>query len=234
MPLVTCLTRFHLQSCPTPSQRRARMTTTWRARSRAHCPWLPVAVVFAIQSWLAETPEQKRTSSTPAYFQVGMSKLLVHVPSAPAGQAWASIWNGSVPCCSAIVGCRARKWCVAGSQVATVPCNCIIRHPHRASDDTCRLARNAPYHLLAPCVTMSSSSSFIRALRSPYRSALKRRAPPSTLRHAQTTAGLAFLSRRIPHLFLSACSTLQTHTCSLPTCAPPRPNHPNSTLSTRK
>jgi hypothetical protein len=32
-----------------------------------------VAVVFAIQSWLAESPEQRRTSSTPAYFQVGMS-----------------------------------------------------------------------------------------------------------------------------------------------------------------
>jgi hypothetical protein len=30
-------------------------------------------VVFAIQSWLAESPEQRRTSSTPAYFQVGMS-----------------------------------------------------------------------------------------------------------------------------------------------------------------
>ncbi|KAF2034409.1 hypothetical protein EK21DRAFT_108031 [Setomelanomma holmii] len=34
-----------------------------------------VAVVFAIQSWLAESPEQKRTSSTPAYFQVGMSLM---------------------------------------------------------------------------------------------------------------------------------------------------------------
>ncbi|KAF2000789.1 hypothetical protein P154DRAFT_575839 [Amniculicola lignicola CBS 123094] len=32
-----------------------------------------VAVVFAIQSWLAETPEQRRTSGTPAYFSVGMS-----------------------------------------------------------------------------------------------------------------------------------------------------------------
>ncbi|KAL7779125.1 hypothetical protein CFE70_008628 [Pyrenophora teres f. teres 0-1] len=30
-------------------------------------------VVFAIQAWLAETAEQKQTSSTPAYFQVGMS-----------------------------------------------------------------------------------------------------------------------------------------------------------------
>jgi hypothetical protein len=39
-----------------------------------------VAVVFAIQAWLAETPEQKKTSSTPAYFQVGMSgkNLLYH------------------------------------------------------------------------------------------------------------------------------------------------------------
>ncbi|KAF2653974.1 SUI1-domain-containing protein [Lophiostoma macrostomum CBS 122681] len=32
-----------------------------------------VAVVFAMQSWLAESPEQKRTSSTPAYFSVGMA-----------------------------------------------------------------------------------------------------------------------------------------------------------------
>lgn len=52
---------------------------------------------------------------------------------------------------------------------------------------------------------------------------------------AQTTAGLAFLSRRIPHLFLSACSTLQTLELSL---APSRlvttPNHPNSTPSPPK
>jgi hypothetical protein len=32
-----------------------------------------VAVVFAIQSWLAESPEQAKSSATPAYFQVGMS-----------------------------------------------------------------------------------------------------------------------------------------------------------------
>jgi hypothetical protein len=37
-----------------------------------------VAVVFAIQSWLAETPEQKKTSTTPAYFQVGMSSMYRH------------------------------------------------------------------------------------------------------------------------------------------------------------
>jgi hypothetical protein len=33
-----------------------------------------VAVVFAIQSWLAESPEQRKNSATPAYFQVGMSR----------------------------------------------------------------------------------------------------------------------------------------------------------------
>jgi hypothetical protein len=32
------------------------------------------AVVFAVQSWLSETAEQRRTASTPAYFQVGMSR----------------------------------------------------------------------------------------------------------------------------------------------------------------
>ncbi|KAK5003952.1 hypothetical protein LTR28_009528, partial [Elasticomyces elasticus] len=31
------------------------------------------AVVFALQSWLAESPEQKRTASAPAYFSVGMA-----------------------------------------------------------------------------------------------------------------------------------------------------------------
>ncbi|KAJ4287009.1 hypothetical protein N0V90_012890 [Kalmusia sp. IMI 367209] len=34
-----------------------------------------VAVVFALQSWLAETPEQRRTAATPAYFSVGMSLM---------------------------------------------------------------------------------------------------------------------------------------------------------------
>ncbi|MCJ1337698.1 Eukaryotic translation initiation factor eIF-1 [Bachmanniomyces sp. S44760] len=31
------------------------------------------SVVFAMQTWLAETPEQKRTASTPGYLSVGMS-----------------------------------------------------------------------------------------------------------------------------------------------------------------
>ncbi|KAF2245084.1 hypothetical protein BU26DRAFT_462877 [Trematosphaeria pertusa] len=42
-----------------------------------------VAVVFALQSWLAESPEQKRTSTTPAYFSVGMafmSLLVGYIP----------------------------------------------------------------------------------------------------------------------------------------------------------
>ena len=30
------------------------------------------SVVFALQTWLAETPEQRRTTSTPGYFSVGM------------------------------------------------------------------------------------------------------------------------------------------------------------------
>jgi hypothetical protein len=32
-----------------------------------------VSVVFSVQSWLAETQEQKKTSTTPAYFSVGMA-----------------------------------------------------------------------------------------------------------------------------------------------------------------
>ncbi|KAF2265314.1 SUI1-domain-containing protein [Lojkania enalia] len=47
-----------------------------------------VAVVFALQSWLAESPEQKQTSSTPAYFSVGMAfmSLLVVNPFAEADE----------------------------------------------------------------------------------------------------------------------------------------------------
>ncbi|KAF2796074.1 hypothetical protein K505DRAFT_323592 [Melanomma pulvis-pyrius CBS 109.77] len=41
------------------------------------------AVIFALQSWLAETPEQKRTSSTPAYFSVGMSFMSLLVGYMP-------------------------------------------------------------------------------------------------------------------------------------------------------
>jgi hypothetical protein len=32
-----------------------------------------VAVVFAVQSWLAESAEQRATSTTPGYFSVGMA-----------------------------------------------------------------------------------------------------------------------------------------------------------------
>ncbi|KAF2477272.1 uncharacterized protein BDR25DRAFT_300259 [Lindgomyces ingoldianus] len=41
------------------------------------------SVVFAMQSWLAETPEQKRTSSTPAYFSVGMAFMSLIVGYMP-------------------------------------------------------------------------------------------------------------------------------------------------------
>ncbi|XTI90158.1 eukaryotic translation initiation factor eIF-1 [Cenococcum geophilum] len=37
------------------------------------------AVVFALQSWLAETPEQKRTATTPSYFSVGMAFMSLMV-----------------------------------------------------------------------------------------------------------------------------------------------------------
>ncbi|KAJ4983504.1 translation initiation factor [Stagonosporopsis vannaccii] len=39
-----------------------------------------VSVVFSVQSWLAETPEQKKTSTTPAYFSVGMAVMSLLVP----------------------------------------------------------------------------------------------------------------------------------------------------------
>ncbi|OCK83152.1 hypothetical protein K432DRAFT_379783 [Lepidopterella palustris CBS 459.81] len=41
------------------------------------------AVVFALQSWLAETPEQKRTSTTPGYFSVGMAFMSLMVAYLP-------------------------------------------------------------------------------------------------------------------------------------------------------
>ena len=31
------------------------------------------SVVFSLQTWLAETPEQKKVASTPGYFSVGMA-----------------------------------------------------------------------------------------------------------------------------------------------------------------
>ncbi|PVI06556.1 hypothetical protein DM02DRAFT_649678 [Periconia macrospinosa] len=42
-----------------------------------------VAVVFAIQSWLAESPEQSKNSATPAYFSVGMSLMSLLVGYVP-------------------------------------------------------------------------------------------------------------------------------------------------------
>ncbi|PQE15199.1 translation initiation factor SUI1 protein [Rutstroemia sp. NJR-2017a WRK4] len=41
------------------------------------------SVVFAIQNWLGESSESKKTSSQPAYFSVGMSDLPTNVPSPP-------------------------------------------------------------------------------------------------------------------------------------------------------
>ncbi|KAF2867174.1 hypothetical protein BDV95DRAFT_582717 [Massariosphaeria phaeospora] len=42
-----------------------------------------VSVVFSLQSWLAETPEQKKTSTTPAYFSVGMAFMSLIVGYMP-------------------------------------------------------------------------------------------------------------------------------------------------------
>jgi len=39
------------------------------------------SLLFALQSWLGETPEQKEASSTPAYFGVLMSIMAVGVVS---------------------------------------------------------------------------------------------------------------------------------------------------------
>lgn len=45
------------------------------------CPRLLgwTSVLFAIQSWLAETPAQKAASASPAYFTVGMAVLSLGV-----------------------------------------------------------------------------------------------------------------------------------------------------------
>ncbi|KAI8937557.1 hypothetical protein NX059_005273 [Plenodomus lindquistii] len=63
-----------------------------------------VAVVFAIQSWLAETPEQKKTSTTPAYFSIGMSVMSLVVsysslllPPTPGVRASGTEAPGAVP-----------------------------------------------------------------------------------------------------------------------------------------
>lgn len=46
------------------------LSVLWRDHLLIRCR---VSVVFSVQSWLAETPEQKKTSTTPAYFSVGMA-----------------------------------------------------------------------------------------------------------------------------------------------------------------
>jgi len=41
------------------------------------------AVLFAIQSWLAETPAQAAASTTPSYLQVGMAAMSLGVAYMP-------------------------------------------------------------------------------------------------------------------------------------------------------
>ena len=86
------------------------------------------SVLFATQSWLSETPSQRSTSGTPAYFSVGMAVLAVGVVSGPlpshfldelrelmefsgvyaavsasTGQStWAGDWDGGAGCCSVL------------------------------------------------------------------------------------------------------------------------------------
>ncbi|CAG8244464.1 unnamed protein product [Penicillium salamii] len=44
-----------------------------QAQCRALCPWQLVSFVFSLQSWLGESPDQKKNASTPAYMSVLMS-----------------------------------------------------------------------------------------------------------------------------------------------------------------
>lgn len=52
------------------------------SRYFGHLIWLGnrVSFVFSLQSWLGESPEQKKTASTPAYMSVLMSCSLLSVP----------------------------------------------------------------------------------------------------------------------------------------------------------
>jgi hypothetical protein len=34
-----------------------------------------VAVIFAVQNWLSETPESQKAASTPGYMTVGMARM---------------------------------------------------------------------------------------------------------------------------------------------------------------
>ncbi|KAL1998503.1 hypothetical protein VTN02DRAFT_6051 [Thermoascus thermophilus] len=42
-----------------------------------------VSLVFSFQSWLAETPEQRKTASTPAYMSIFMSSMALIVTYLP-------------------------------------------------------------------------------------------------------------------------------------------------------
>ncbi|KAA6408072.1 MAG: translation initiation factor [Lasallia pustulata] len=41
------------------------------------------AVVFALQTWLAETPEQRKNASTPGYYSVGMAFMSLVITYLP-------------------------------------------------------------------------------------------------------------------------------------------------------
>ncbi|KAF2625957.1 translation initiation factor SU [Macroventuria anomochaeta] len=56
-----------------------------------------VSVVFSVQSWLAETPEQKKTSTTPAYFSVGMAVMSLLV-STKRTLYYSQLYRHSIPC----------------------------------------------------------------------------------------------------------------------------------------
>ena len=43
------------------------------------------ALIMALQGWLAETPDQKKTSSTPGYFGVGMALMALATVSCLSG-----------------------------------------------------------------------------------------------------------------------------------------------------
>lgn len=82
-----------------------------------------VAVVFAIQSWLAESAEQRKTSTTPAYFQVGMScKSYDLVPEIPHST------NAVIVMSLVVVSCLCNSLsslvaCLILCHRATLPCS---------------------------------------------------------------------------------------------------------------
>ncbi|KAF4465824.1 hypothetical protein FALBO_7327 [Fusarium albosuccineum] len=83
LPMAAMFTRNKMVGCDAIEDEAMRSDDGYTVRMLTICEMNRAAVVFSIQSWLGESEDSKKNSTTPGYFSVGMSIMALAVTYLP-------------------------------------------------------------------------------------------------------------------------------------------------------